>query len=111
MNNTVFSPWPSLFWLAVILLIIVGLGALIKSKKLPVLQGKQKALLLKTISHTSLGQNERLVVVEIGQQWHVLGVTAHSISVITQLPKPAEEPAVTEHAASSVNDTAHDAQT
>ena len=90
MNNAVFSPWPSLFWLAVILLIIVGVGALIKNKKLPTLQSKQKALLIKTISHTPLGQNERLVVVEIGSHWHVLGVTAHSITSITQLPKPEE---------------------
>lgn len=81
-----FSPWPSVFALAVVLAVIIGLGMLLKRMRLP---GLTSALPMRTVGGLNLGARERLVVVEIGDQWHVLGVTAQSITPVAQLPRQA----------------------
>lgn len=45
---------------------------------------------MKMISGLQLGTRERVVVVEVDQQWLILGVTAHNISHLGSLPKQDE---------------------
>lgn len=42
---------------------------------------------MKVISAISVGNRERVVIVEIADQWLVLGVTSQQISSLTTLPK------------------------
>lgn len=42
---------------------------------------------LKTIATLPVGQRERVVVVEVGEQWLVLGVCAGGIQALSTLPK------------------------
>lgn len=72
------------------LLLIVGLliGASVLSKKF----GLQRmvnngGLPFKMIGSTSLGPQQRLMVIEIGDQWVVLGVTQQQISHIVSMPR------------------------
>ena len=44
---------------------------------------------VKVISSSMLGQRERVVVVEVGATWLVLGVTASQINTLHTLPAPA----------------------
>ncbi len=72
------------------LLVVVGLliGASVLFKKFGlnrVINGG--ALPVKVIGSTSLGTNQRLVVIEVGEQWIVLGVTPQQITTITSLPR------------------------
>lgn len=49
--------------------------------------------LLRVISATPVGPRERLLVVETGSTWLILGVTAGQISKLHELPRPpADEP-------------------
>lgn len=41
---------------------------------------------LRVVSSTALGQRERVVIVEVQGQWLVLGVTAHQVTQLAQLP-------------------------
>lgn len=49
--------------------------------------------LLKVVASHSIGQRERVVIVEIGGQWLVLGVGAGSISSLAQMPRGELPPA------------------
>ncbi len=42
---------------------------------------------MKVISAVSLGNRERVVVVEVADQWLVLGVTTQQITMLSSLPK------------------------
>lgn len=53
--------------------------------------GRQRAgQQLRVVGGTSLGQRERLVVVEVQDTWLVLGVTAQQISKLHEFPAPQE---------------------
>ncbi|MCU8021964.1 MULTISPECIES: flagellar biosynthetic protein FliO [unclassified Shewanella] len=43
---------------------------------------------LKTIAVTSLGQKERLVLVQVGEQQYLLGVSSQQVSLIDKLAEP-----------------------
>jgi len=45
---------------------------------------------LKTLAVTSLGQKERLVLVQVGQQQYLLGVSGQQVNLIDKLAKPIE---------------------
>ncbi|MBC7781777.1 MAG: flagellar biosynthetic protein FliO [Proteobacteria bacterium] len=45
--------------------------------------------LLRVVGGVMVGPRERLVLVEIGEQWLVLGVAAGSVSLLHSLPKSA----------------------
>jgi flagellar protein FliO/FliZ len=49
--------------------------------------------LLRTVAHASLGTRERVVVVEIGDVWLVLGVTPQSVTSLHSLPRGVLPPA------------------
>ena len=48
---------------------------------------------VQVISSTPLGQRERVVVVQVQDQWLVLGVTAQQISKLHELPAEVSAPA------------------
>lgn len=66
----------------IILLILAGSWLVKKLGLSPKNIGKGKLLTVKT--SCSLGSKERVVVIEINQEWLVLGVTAHSINLLHQ---------------------------
>lgn len=49
--------------------------------------GQSHSPLLRHIAALSVGSRERVLIVEAGEQWLVLGVTAHSIRTLHVLPK------------------------
>ncbi|MDX2218584.1 MAG: flagellar biosynthetic protein FliO [Burkholderiales bacterium] len=51
--------------------------------------GGGKTQLLKTISALPVGQRESVVVVELGEQWLVLGVAPGRVNALAQLPRQA----------------------
>ncbi len=70
--------------LVIVLLIILGAAWLLKR----VQPGRfADHHLLHTRSSLSVGPRERVLVVEIGEQWLVLGVTAHTITTLHTLPR------------------------
>lgn len=73
----------TLLMLLVVLAIIIGLAAVVRrlNMRLPAATGPVKIL-----HTTSVGQRERLVVVAVGEQKLLLGVTAQSITVLQTLP-------------------------
>ena len=46
--------------------------------------------LVKVVSSAALGQRERVVVVEVGGQWLVLGVTSSQVNMLHTLPAQAQ---------------------
>ena len=74
----------TLLMLLVVLAVIIGLAAVVRrlNMRLPGATGPVKIL-----HTTSVGQRERLVVVAVGEQKLLLGVTAQSISVLQTLPE------------------------
>jgi flagellar protein FliO/FliZ len=45
---------------------------------------------LRVVSAVMVGQRERVVIVEMGEEWLVLGVTAQSITLLSTRPRPAD---------------------
>ena len=54
----------------------------------PLVPGK----LMRVVSSTSLGQREKVVIVEVRGQWLVLGVTAQQVTALAQMDAPEPEP-------------------
>ena len=73
----------TLLMLLVVLVVIIGLAAAVRrlNLRLPGASGPVKIL-----HTTSVGQRERLVIVAVGEQKLLLGVTAQSIGVLQTLP-------------------------
>ncbi|CAN5125251.1 N/A [soil metagenome] len=90
MNVQAVSPWPSVLALAVVLAVIVGLGWVLKRARLP---GLSSAVPMRTVGTLHIGPRERVMIVEIGNQWHVLGVTAQSINAIDRMDATPAVPA------------------
>lgn len=76
-------------WLQVILgLLMVALllaGSLYALKRLAIPRGP--GALLRVISGVSLGPRERIVIVETGETWLVLGIAPGQISKLHELPR------------------------
>ncbi len=69
--------------IAVLALMVVAAWFL---KKIgPVASGNKVAV--KVVGGVNLGNRERIMVVEVADQWIVVGVTAHQISTLSTLPK------------------------
>lgn len=49
--------------------------------------GQSRSPLLRHVAALSVGSRERVIIVEAGEQWLVLGVTAHNIQTLHTLPK------------------------
>jgi flagellar protein FliO/FliZ len=50
--------------------------------------------MLKLVSSVSLGQREKVVVVEVGETWLVLGVTPTQVNLLHRMDAQADEPAL-----------------
>lgn len=49
---------------------------------------------LRVVSGVMVGQRERVVIVEVRDQWLVLGVTAQNVNLLSSLPKPEDASAL-----------------
>lgn len=78
-----------LFGLAVVLALVFGLAWIARRLGVP---AAGHSPLLRQISALSVGPRERVVIVEAGESWLVLGITAQSIRTLHTLPK-GEAPA------------------
>ena len=76
--------------LVAVLALIVGLAWLLK--RLPG-SGLRSNDQLRVLTSLAVGQRERLVVVQVGQQQLLLGVTAQGIQTLHTLTEPLPEPA------------------
>ena len=70
--------------LVAVLLLIAGAAWL--AKRLGVTQGGSSGL-LRVISSASVGTRERVVVVEVGESWLVVGVAPGSVNALMTLPR------------------------
>lgn len=59
--------------------------------------------LVKVVSSAALGQRERVVVVEVGGQWLVLGVTSSQVNMLHTLPAQAQPASGTAGAPAAMN--------
>lgn len=51
-------------------------------------RGQASGQLLRVVSSTSVGQREKVVIVEVQGQWLVVGVTAQQVSLLAQMDGP-----------------------
>ncbi|MGL5359282.1 MAG: flagellar biosynthetic protein FliO [Shewanella sp.] len=72
--------------LIVVLLLIFALAYVLRRLNLVPTQNHA----LKTLAVTSLGQKERLVLVQVGKQQYLLGVSAQQVSLIDKLAEPVD---------------------
>ena len=95
--------WPTLFALGAVIGAIVIFGWLMKKLNPGTANSGQ---LLRTISQISLGNKERVVVVEFQKQWLVLGVTAQSVQLLSTSTAPADSSIAPPSTASRLSATA-----
>lgn len=72
----------SLFFIVVL---IIFMGWLLKKMRVPSF-GQQKGLSL--ICHLSVGTKERVMVIQVGEEQYLIGVTPHSVNLLSHLDKP-----------------------
>lgn len=82
------ADWLSWSLSLVVVLIAIGLCAWLAKKSRMTSFGQGQ---MKVIANLSLGTKERVVVVQIGQQQYVLGVTGQHIELIDKLADPLQE--------------------
>jgi len=78
------SLWQLLFGLTVVLALVIG--SLWLLKKL-VAQRGEGAGLLRVVAGTAVGTRERVVIVEVGSTWLVLGVAPGRVSALAEVPR------------------------
>ncbi|BCL74465.1 hypothetical protein JHS3_02010 [Jeongeupia sp. HS-3] len=78
-----------LLMLALVLALIVGAAWL--ARRFSLLPG-QTGNQLRVVSGVMVGPKERVVIVEQGENWLVLGVTAHSVNLLHSQPRPEGAP-------------------
>lgn len=76
--------------LVAVLLLIAGTAWV--AKRLGVTPGSSSGL-LRVVSSASVGTRERVVVVELGETWLVVGVAPGSVNALTTLPRGEIQPA------------------
>jgi len=71
------------------LLLIVGLmiGFAVLAKKFGLNRIQSGPFPVKVIGAISIGTNQRLMVIEVGEEWLLLGVTPQQITTITSMPR------------------------
>jgi flagellar protein FliO/FliZ len=77
--------------LQVVLALLLVLGAIVALAWLLRRIGPGRATaggLLKVVGGVMIGPKERLVVVEVGQTWLIVGVGAASVSLVHSMPRP-----------------------
>jgi flagellar protein FliO/FliZ len=92
---------PSSFFslLQVVLALLVVLGAIMAfawfMRRIAPARGAASGL-LKVVGGVMVGPKERLVVVEVGDTWLILGVGASSVSLVHSMPRPVTADAAAE---------------
>ncbi|MDP2823757.1 MAG: flagellar biosynthetic protein FliO [Sulfuritalea sp.] len=80
------SLWQLFLGLVIVLALIIG--SLWVLKKL-VTQRGESAGLLRVVAGTAVGTRERVVIVEVGSTWLVLGVAPGRVSALAEIPRQA----------------------
>ena len=73
-----------LIGLAVVLAMMVGSLFLLKRLTMP--RGPASGL-MRVVAGAAVGQRERVVLVEVGSKWRVLGVAPGAVSMLTEVPR------------------------
>jgi flagellar protein FliO/FliZ len=95
--STSSSSMSMLFGLALVLGLIICAAWLLKRTGLaPAMQASAAA---KVVGGVSVGSRERIVVVEVGDQWIVVGVAPGRVNALTTMPKRESVPAASAPAA------------
>lgn len=78
-----------LLGLALVIALLIGGMWLLKK-----VNGAHKGnnTIVRIVAGTALGPRERVVVVELGQNWLVLGVTPNSINTLAEMPRQPMPP-------------------
>lgn len=89
----------TLLQMGVVLLLVIGLllGLAWLLRRAGIAQGTANGQ-LRVIGAVSVGQRERVVLVQVGQEQLVLGVTAAEVNLLHLLPEPIDVMATTENA-------------
>jgi len=66
----------------------IGLTAWLARRYMPAMRGAGG--LVKVVGGVMIGPKERVVVVEVGDTWLVLGVTAQQVNTLHTVPRPAK---------------------
>ncbi|MFZ6772235.1 flagellar biosynthetic protein FliO [Undibacterium sp. SXout7W] len=87
-ESNVVSPGVGLLQIGLALFVVIGLMVLAAwfMKRLGPISTSNK-IAMKVIGGISVGSREKIMVVEVADQWLILGVTAHNISNLAHLPK------------------------
>ena len=80
------SLWQLIFGLVIVLALMVG--SLWVLKKLVAPRGGGAGL-LRVVAGTAVGTRERVVIVEVGSTWLVLGVAPGRVSALAEIPRQA----------------------
>jgi len=75
--------------LSLVLVVVVLVGSIALLKRLSAPRGAAAGL-LRVIAGTAVGTRERVVLVEVGDTWLVLGVAPGSVTPLHQLPRQAQ---------------------
>ncbi|MFC0348348.1 flagellar biosynthetic protein FliO [Undibacterium danionis] len=91
------SPTTGLLQIFLALIIVIALMLFIAwlFKRIGTINSMNKVP-MKVVGGLSLGNRERIMVVEVGDQWLVLGITAQQISNLSSMPKQALSTASTD---------------
>ncbi|MFZ6799854.1 flagellar biosynthetic protein FliO [Undibacterium sp. Di24W] len=87
-GQTSVSPTTGLLQIFLALVAVIGLMLLIAwlFKRIGPINSMNKVP-MKVVGGLSIGNRERIMVVEVGDQWLVLGVTAQQINTLSSMPK------------------------
>jgi len=80
--------------LVVVIGVILALAWLLKKMRLPAM-GNQKGLSI--IRQIPVGTRERIAIVKVGEEQFLVGVTSHTINLISRLEKPIDEEQIENH--------------
>ncbi|MBX2836139.1 MAG: flagellar biosynthetic protein FliO [Gammaproteobacteria bacterium] len=86
--NPIIALLKMAFALVVVLVLLWAFTVLLKRLQSPSLRAKNG---LELVSTYSVGQRERLVVVQVGEEQLLLGVTSSAISKLHVLPTPLQQ--------------------
>lgn len=86
--------------LVIVLIVMAGSAWLLKRVGLAKVAGNQA---IKVVGGVSVGGRERVLVLEVGDQWIIVGVAPGRVNAITTLPKQDHARPVTDSVAASTN--------
>ena len=84
---------PMLTMLVSLAIVLAAIGGIAFVFKRFGMRGPQAARMMRVVGQLPLGARERVTVVELGDQWLVLGVTAQQITLLTQTARKESDPA------------------